>query len=84
MGWGEGIYIYTHVNTQYCFVVYVFLAGSWGNGDKGVPCTVCSRGLWVFAVPRRRFKVYFPRDLRTHFLRLLGPKTMLYKAFGRF
>ena len=25
-----------------------------------------------------------PRDLRTHILRLLGPKTILYKAFGLF
>ena len=25
-----------------------------------------------------------PRNLRTHILRLLGPKTMLYKAFGLF
>ena len=24
------------------------------------------------------------RDLRTHILRLLGPKTILYKAFGLF
>ena len=24
----------------------------------------------------------YPRDLRTHILRLLGPKTILYKAFG--
>ena len=24
----------------------------------------------------------FPRNLRTHILRLLGPKTILYKAFG--
>ena len=29
-------------------------------------------------------KVSFPRDLRTHILRLLGPKTILYKAFGLF
>ena len=28
--------------------------------------------------------VYTPRDLRTHILRLLGPKTILYKAFGLF
>ena len=27
---------------------------------------------------------YSPRDLRTHILRLLGPKTILYKAFGLF
>ena len=26
--------------------------------------------------------LYSPRDLRTHILRLLGPKTILYKAFG--
>ena len=26
----------------------------------------------------------YPRDLRTHILRLLGPKTILYKAFGLF
>ena len=26
--------------------------------------------------------VYYPRDLRTHILRLLGAKTILYKAFG--
>ena len=26
----------------------------------------------------------FPRDLRTHKLRLLGPKTILCKAFGLF
>ena len=25
-----------------------------------------------------------PRALRTHILRLLGPKTILYKAFGLF
>ena len=25
-----------------------------------------------------------PKNLRTHILRLLGPKTMLYKAFGLF
>ena len=25
-----------------------------------------------------------PRDLRTHILRLLGPKTILYKVFGLF
>ena len=25
-----------------------------------------------------------PRDLRTHILRLWGPKTILYKAFGLF
>ena len=25
-----------------------------------------------------------PRDRRTHILRLLGPKTILYKAFGLF
>ena len=25
-----------------------------------------------------------PRHLRTHILRLLGPKTILYKAFGLF
>ena len=27
---------------------------------------------------------YRVRDLRTHILRLLGPKTILYKAFGLF
>ena len=26
----------------------------------------------------------FPRNLRTHILRLLGPKTILHKAFGLF
>ena len=26
----------------------------------------------------------YPWDLRTHILRLLGPKTILYKAFGLF
>ena len=25
---------------------------------------------------------FYPRDLRTHILRLLGSKTILYKAFG--
>ena len=26
----------------------------------------------------------YPKALRTHILRLLGPKTILYKAFGPF
>ena len=28
--------------------------------------------------------IYIPRNLRTHILRLLGPKTILYKALGLF
>ena len=28
--------------------------------------------------------LYSPRDLRTHKLRLLGPKTILYEGFGLF
>ena len=33
---------------------------------------------------RRNHKPYYPRDLRTRILRLSGPKTILYKAFGLF
>ena len=29
-------------------------------------------------------RLYNPKALRTHILRLLGPKTILYKAFGPF
>ena len=36
-----------------------------------------------FGVYRLRYRGY-PRDLRTQILRLLGPKTILYKAFGLF
>ena len=40
------------------------------------PCArdhASAAGMWLF-----------PRDLRTHILRPLGPKTILYKAFGLF
>ena len=29
-------------------------------------------------------EIYNPKALRTHILRLLGPKTILHKAFGLF
>ena len=45
-----------------------------GQGEAGVPL---KEPLWV------TIRAY-PRDLRTHKLRLLGPKTILYKAVGFF
>ena len=31
--------------------------------------------------PKLSSQLPYPRDLRTHILRLLGPETILYKAF---
>ena len=56
------------------------------SGSKDLPLKPSSSGLGGF-------KVYNPRTLRTqgaaqkkrtHILRLLGPKAILYKAFGLF
>ena len=40
--------------------------------------------LFGFFLGACRLMVLIPRNLRTHISRLLGPNTMLYKAFGLF
>ena len=34
--------------------------------------------------PETPISLNYPKALRTHIVRLLGPKTILYKAFGPF
>ena len=41
-------------------------------------------GASLSAVLGLGFRVYNPKALRTQNIRLLGPKTILYKAFGLF
>ena len=56
-----------------------FITGLEGRSGRAT----CSRG--PLSKPKlevgRRLN---PRNLRTHIFRLLGPKTILYKAFGLF
>ena len=75
----------------YPFFAYVRF---WGPSDASLrchsaraqqvySCLHCTVS-WALLSPTRVAFCQFPRALRIHILRLWGPKTILYKAFGLF